>query len=307
MKNIILLLFLLLLVSCETYEIHEEGASLEELNIDIQAHRGGMGLMPENTIEAMIKAIDLGATTLEFDLQMSKDSMLVVCHDRYMNSDIILKPDGSEIEKSQEGTYLLSEMPYDSIAQYIIGLKYWDSYPLQKKISCKIPLLTTLIDTVEAYTKKIGRDPIDYSIEIKHDAMRDLSEQNEYIDLIMKVLAEKKLGDRVTIQSFQSSILNYLHEQYPAIRLSYIITEGLEKSMSRLNFVPDVISPTHLIVDSQFMTDASSFGMDVVVWPVDVDKDIKRLILLDVDGIITNYPNWAIKSVCEMDSLLRNN
>src|SRR6201991_2450827 len=86
--------------------------------LDLQAHRGGRGLMPENSIPAMLHAIDLGVRTLELDCVISADGKVVVSHDLYMSSAFMLKPDGSEIAKEEEKQYALYKMTYDSISRF---------------------------------------------------------------------------------------------------------------------------------------------------------------------------------------------
>ena len=74
--------------------------------IDVQAHRGGAGLMPENTISAMKNALDLDVNTLEFDLQLSQDGQVVVSHDNYFDPRYSTRPDGSLIQKEDPKEYL---------------------------------------------------------------------------------------------------------------------------------------------------------------------------------------------------------
>jgi glycerophosphoryl diester phosphodiesterase len=64
-----------------------------QFSYDLQGHRGARGLMPENTIPAMIKALDLGVTTLELDLAVTKDGQVIVSHEPYMNPVICLTPE----------------------------------------------------------------------------------------------------------------------------------------------------------------------------------------------------------------------
>src|SRR5690606_21774209 len=77
---------------------------------DTEGHRGARGLMPENTIAAMIHAIDLGVTTIELDCQVTKDHQVIVSHDNSLNPAHTLKPDGSDLEPRSEKTYTLYQM-----------------------------------------------------------------------------------------------------------------------------------------------------------------------------------------------------
>src|SRR5579859_6069884 len=90
-------------------------SSLAQPRLDVEGHRGGRGLMPENTIPAMLNAVRLGARTLELDCVISADGKVVVSHDVYMSSDIMLKPDGGQITKSEEKQFVIYKMTYDSI------------------------------------------------------------------------------------------------------------------------------------------------------------------------------------------------
>lgn len=96
---------------------------------EIQAHRGGMGLWPENTIMAMKNAIDLGVDMLELDLMISKDSLVVVSHEEIMSSEYVTKPDGTRVTKAEEASLVLFGMPYDDIRRYDTGLAGDSRYP----------------------------------------------------------------------------------------------------------------------------------------------------------------------------------
>ena len=135
-------------------------------NIDLQAHRGGAGLMPENTVSAMLNAIDLGVNTLEFDLHLSADKQVVVSHDPYFHPRYSTRPDGSLIQENDPKEYLYT-MPYDSIAKYDVGLRPVERWPEQKKLAEVKPLAGDLIDAAEKYAAEKGCKPLNYNIEIK--------------------------------------------------------------------------------------------------------------------------------------------
>lgn len=113
---------------------------------EIQAHRGGMGLWPENTIMAMKNAIDLGVDMLELDLMISKDSLVVVSHEEIMSSEYVTKPDGTRVTKAEEASLVLFGMPYDDIRRYDTGLAGDSRYPARVRIAACKPLLSELLD-----------------------------------------------------------------------------------------------------------------------------------------------------------------
>src|SRR5688572_5211788 len=108
-------------------------------SLDLQGHRGARGLMPENTIPAMLKAIDLGVTTLEMDVVISKDHKVVLSHDTYFSDNITTTPDGKHLSKKETTQHLLYQMPYDSIKKYDVGLKPHPDFPRQQKIAIYKP------------------------------------------------------------------------------------------------------------------------------------------------------------------------
>jgi len=266
-------------------------------SVDVQAHRGGTGLMPENTIPAMINAVKLGVNTLEMDLNISKDKQVVVCHDPYMNSKIVTRPDGTAIDKTDEREYALYRMTYDSIATFETGLRPYAAFPDQRKIETHIPLVSVLIDSVENYTSEHGLSPVYYNIEIKSSPEDDYKfspEYKEFTDLAMDVLNSKQLGDRLIIQSFDVRTLNYMHRKYPDVRLAYLV-DGQETdfaaNMARLDFVPEFYSPYFGLVNEELMDEAHRAGTKVVPWTVDQEDVMIRMLNLKVDGLISNYPD----------------
>ena len=114
----------------------------------------------------------------------------------------------------------------------------------------------------------------------------------------MEVILDKRLGDRVTIQSFDVRVLNYLHEKYPGTQTSYLIylsATDFDRNLAKLNFTPDVYSPKYTFVDEAMVAKVHAAGMEILPWTTDDEPDLQRLARLGVDGVITNYPDRALK------------
>jgi lysophospholipase L1-like esterase len=133
---------------------------VDEPAFDMQGHRGCRGLMPENTIPAMLHAIDLGVTTLEMDVVISADKKVVVSHDPHFHENITTLPGGGQLTKKEAATRLLYSMRYDSIIKYDVGLKPHPDFPRQQKMAVSKPLLSDLIAACEAYAKQKGRKTV---------------------------------------------------------------------------------------------------------------------------------------------------
>lgn len=268
-----------------------------QTSFDLQAHQGGCGLWPCNTVEAFINAVKLGVNTLELDCVISKDSMVVVSHDQFMNS-IMITPEGRPVPAAEQQHYNIFKMPYDSIRRYDAGSGNNPEFPGQQKIRTFKPLLSEVFDRVEEYIKNNGLQKVQYNIEIK-----SLKGDNVYhptpdvfTDLVVKVIRDKKLEERVMIQSFDVRALQHLHTRYPQMRVSYLVSNksDLQKNLERLGFEPDVYSPEYKMLDPGSVKEIRKTRMKLIPWTVDKEEDINRIINMGVDGIITNYPDRVL-------------
>ena len=291
-------IYALLLICCSLTSALQlfSATQIKKLPI-VHAHRGGAAIYPENTIPAMLHAVEIGVPMLELDLHVTRDSQVVVSHDAYMNPIKALKPNGEEIPIDSARMYSIYSMTYDSLKRYDVGSRPNPAFPNRKNLKCSVPLVSDLIDSVEHSTQSKGLCPVGYNIEIKSWPDKDgiySPDYRTFADLCMRVLLSKNLGDRLLLQCFDPRTLNYVHEKYPNVRLSYLVedmTVDFDELMKRINFVPQVISPNHAMVDSAFMDKSRKLGMEVAPWTVDEKDEILRLRTLGVDAIITNRPD----------------
>lgn len=305
------------------------GVSTAQQKLDVQGHRGGMGLMPENTIPAMINGVKTGVKTLELDVVISADGKVVVSHDAYMASDFMRKPDGSDITKEEQMGMALYKMTYDSISRFDAGSKPHPHFPEQVKMKTYRPLLGDLIDSVETFVKKNKLKPIYYNIETKISPAGDgiyNPSPEVFVKTMMEVLRTKNLGKRLTIQSFDVRTLQILHKTDPSVKLSLLAfgkmdlsselnkqgldsaqmkkvkqaiaaygKGGVDNDLKKLGFTPDVYSPYYTSVDQAMVDKVHALKMEILPWTVDQVKDMESLGKLGVDGIITNYPDRLVK------------
>src|SRR5438128_2424457 len=101
---------------------------------DKEGHRGCRGLMPENTIPAMLKALELGVTTLEMDAVITKDGQVILSHEPFFNHEITTKADGKFIDEKEEKNYNIFKMTYAETHQFDVGLKPHPRFPQQQKL-----------------------------------------------------------------------------------------------------------------------------------------------------------------------------
>ena len=309
-----ILLLAILLAAGAFYLIWTKHRSQEPVQphyiVDVQAHRGGMGLYPEESLAAMLNAVDLGVNTLEMDLCITADKQVVLSHDLYFHPRYATRPDGTSVNPGDPRVYLY-QLPYEEILKWDVGLKEnpdWPEKHCQKAVKQRA---SEVISAVEAYCREKGLAPMKYNIEIKSDVDydggvegTDWPEYHEFTDLCMAVLDSLDLGDRLIVQCFDERSLNYIHEKYPGHILAYLV-EGWEKDydeyMSKLDFLPEWLSPPHENVDADLVERARADGMKIVTWTVDDKDEMRRLIDLGVEAIISNYPDRLLDVVKEYD------
>jgi glycerophosphoryl diester phosphodiesterase len=265
---------------------------------DKEGHRGCRGLMPENTIPAMLKAIDLGVTTLEMDVLITRDNKVVVSHDPFFNADITTTPEGKYLTKAEAPQRLLYTMDYDSIRKYDVGLKAHPLFPRQQKIAVHKPLLADLIRSTEAYakTKKVSLPW--YNIETKTKPGMDGIQHPPpaaFVDLLMGVIKNEGIAKRTVIQSFDVRTLQVIHRKYPSIKTSLLIENtdkrSLDEQLKELGFVPQVYSPNYLLVTPALVKSCHEKGINIIPWTVNTKEEIARLTSMGVNGIISDYPD----------------
>lgn len=267
-------------------------------SFDKQGHRGCRGLMPENTIPAMLHALNLGVTTLEMDVVFTKDSVAILSHEPFYNHEITTKPNGSFIEEKDEKNYNIFNMTFAETELYDVGLKLHPRFPQQKKVAAHKPSLAAMFDSVKAYMQTHNRPFPYFNIETKTTALTDNiyhPAPAAFVDMLMKVIKEKQMEQWVMIQSFDVRTLQYLHKNYPTIPTVLLIEDydkrSLEDQLIELGFIPNVYSPDNLLVTKELIEKCHLQNIKVIPWTVNTKTKIEELKAMGVDGIISDYPN----------------
>ena len=265
---------------------------------DKEGHRGTRGLMPENTIAAMKKAVDLGVTTLEMDASFTKDGQIILSHEPFFNHEITTKPDGSFVTENEEKSLNIYHMTYAEVKTYDVGLKPHPRFPQQQKMAAVKPLLREVIDTIKAYCRQKGVPLPQFNIETKTQPATDNlyhPAPAAFVDDLMAIIREKNIEAATIIQSFDFRTLRYLHERYPAMRTAMLIEDfdkrSLDEQLKDLGFSPTIYSPAFNLVTKEVVETCHSKGIKVIPWTVNTVAEMKRLAAMGVDGIITDYPN----------------
>lgn len=267
-----------------------------------EAHRGGRGLYPENTINAMLQTMKIdGITTLEMDTHIIKDGKVVVTHDDYLSPAFMLTPDGKDIPESDAKKYPVFGMDYAELRKFDLGTKYFASFPRQQKTKQYIPLLGDLIDSVQFDIKQNNRKQFFYNIETKcsekGDGVTNPSPE-VFVDLLMKVIEKKKITPYVVIQSFDKRTIQIINKKYPKVKTSFLIAnrKTYEENMVDLGYKPFILSPVWQMVTPDLVKKAHGDGIKVIPWTANEAAEIQKLRDLKVDGIISDYPDVLTQS-----------
>jgi glycerophosphoryl diester phosphodiesterase len=269
-------------------------------SFDIQGHRGCRGLMPENSLPGFLKAIDLGVNTLELDVVVSRDKQLVVSHEAYFSAEITLDPEGNPIPAEKQTQHNLFQMDYAEIRRYDVGSLGNRRFPEQLKIKTYKPLLSEVFIKTKKYIEDHKLPKVRYNVETKLTPAGD-GIYNPPPEVFAKLLYEEILKHDmqkyVFIQSFDIRTLQEF-KKYP-VRLPLVLLvenkDGIHRNIERLSFQPDVYSPNFSLVDQATVNYCRQRGILIVPWTINEVSDMEAMRKLDLDGIITDYPDRAIR------------
>jgi glycerophosphoryl diester phosphodiesterase len=293
-------------------------AASNAMAFDLQGHRGARGLAPENTLEAFRTALAIGVSTLELDLAMTRDGVLVVSHDSVLNPDHTRGPDGKFLAAAGPA---IRSLTLDEVKRYDVGrLKPGTSYaarfPQQQGMDgVRIPALSEVFDLV----RQAKADHVRFNIETKltPTSGADTPDPDSFAAALATAVREAGLARRVSLQSFDWRTLVAMRRIAPQIeRVCLTVEDGTEDtirrgrpgaspwtagldiddvggSVPRLVAAADcaVWSPYFGNVTAEAMAEANSLGLRVIPWTVNEQPDMERMIKLGVAGIITDYPD----------------
>jgi glycerophosphoryl diester phosphodiesterase len=283
--------------------------------LDIQGHRGARGLLPENTLPAFARALEIGVTTLELDCAITKDGVVVVSHDPVLNPDITRGPDGQWLREAGPAIWSLT---FEELQRYDVGRlnparAYAKRWPDQQAVDgTRVPRLADLF----ALVRRSGNETVRFNIETKISPLEPARTTGPE-DFARKLVAQvrvAKMERRVVIQSFDWRTLAVMQKEAPEIPTVYLTAEsGSAANLSRsgdspwtagIRFrdhgsVPRMVkaaggavwSPNFGDLSREAVKEARSLGLKVVPWTVNQDLDMRRLIDWGVDGMISDRPD----------------
>ncbi|MBX9946148.1 MAG: glycerophosphodiester phosphodiesterase [Reyranella sp.] len=284
---------------------------------DLQGHRGARGLAPENTLAGFKVALETGVSTLETDLAVTRDEVVVISHDPVLNPDLTRRPDGQWLATPGPAIRTLTR---EDLRGYDVGRlnpasRYGQQWPEQKPVDGqRIPTLAELF--------VLAGPTVRFNVEIKIDPGKpDLTlDPARFAQLTVEAVRKAGTAARTTVQSFDWRAVREMRRLAPEIATACLSIEGgnfdtvqrasgrpspwlggldlavHDGSLPRLARAAGcaVWSPFWRNVTAENVKEAQALGLKVIPWTVNMPADMERLIGLGIDGLITDYPDRAL-------------
>ncbi|MBS0428778.1 MAG: glycerophosphodiester phosphodiesterase [Proteobacteria bacterium] len=285
---------------------------------DLQAHRGGRGLAPENTLAAFSQAAALGVDTLELDIGLSADDVVVVSHDTRLNPDHTRDARGQWLQA--QGAAIRS-LTVAQLQTYDVGrlnpaTAYGRQFATQQpRDGERIPTLAQLFARMQAQ----GATRVRFNIETKIDPTKpdETAAPEPMVRALLAEIERAGVASRVTVQSFDWRTLALVGRLAPQLPRAYLTsartlrdsrwtagrvaadfgsTPRLVKAAAGAAAGPVVWSPAFADLTPEALREAHALGLAVLPWTVNQRADMARLMDWGVDGLITDYPD-VLRSV----------
>jgi glycerophosphoryl diester phosphodiesterase len=281
-------------------------ASAQPSGFDLQAHAGGRGETTGESLRAFAKSIEIGVTTLELDINITKDGQPLVWHDPVIEAG----------QCSDTGPASPGDPAYPYVGKLVHQLtltqvrtldcgKPTAEFPHAEVLrSNKIATLPQVFELADSY-----RSDVRYNIETKvaADAPGVSADPQEFVDVILAAVRAAGKADRVEIQSFDWRTLPMVRQAEPSIPLVALWSDqtwvpgspwlaGVDPTVvgdpmiGAMMVGASIVSPRYTLVDKAFVDRAHALGLRVIPWTVNDASAMRRQIADGVDGLITDYP-----------------
>lgn len=279
--------------------------------IEIYAHRGGAGLLPENTLAAVNASLQIGVDMIDVDIGLTQDNVVVAYHDLALNPDYTRSQTQQWLTQSGPA---IKQLPLSALQQYNVGqtkpnTAYAALYPIQISLHDHVTIPT--LENILTHMQQSGRSA-GIQIEIKTNPDHPQSTQPETIvPALIAVIKKTQFTGAIEVHSFDWRNLVLLQKLAPEITTSYLSENAMLDHPDYRHWLADqdikamgisfpelikqmggrVWCPAFQDVTPDLLRTAHQLGLKVNVWTVDQPKDMLRMIELGVDGIITNRPD----------------
>jgi len=292
---------------------------------DLEGHRGARGLKPENTLPAFETALDLGVTTLELDLHLTADNVVVIWHDDEIGAEKCRLDPNAEVDVPDPDSLIdwgqalmISQLTLDEVTSFRCDRNPDPaSFPDQDNAPTplagndyRIPTLAALFEFVATYGQSdLKSEPqranarrVQFNIETKRKpaspkAINDgFDGQNAgpFEQEILRLVEHYGLQDRVIVQSFDHRSLWAIRAANSEIRLA-VLTSGSDPDLTGYaEQHANIWSPSYTDLTPALVNKAQKLGLQVIPWTVNDADDMRQMIGMGVDGMISDRPDIVL-------------
>lgn len=262
---------------------------------DVQGHRGARGHAPENTLPGFERALAFGVTTFELDVGVSRDGVVVIHHDRRLNPDLARAPDGRWVAAP---TPLIRELDFEELQRYDVGRirpgsEYARGFPHQQPLDgARIAALSELLE-------RYRTGSVRFNIELKllAEAADETLAPAPFARAVMAVVRKAGMEPRCTLQSFDWRAVKVVEREAPGIATAHL-TEREDSDPRKVGAAgARTWSPDFRALDAATVAAARALRLRVIPWTVNEPGDIRRMLELGVDGIISDYPDRVLEAL----------
>jgi glycerophosphoryl diester phosphodiesterase len=264
---------------------------------DLQGHRGARGHAPENTLPGFERALAIGVDTLELDVGVTRDQVVVIHHDRRLNPDLARGPDGKWVSAPAPTIHSLTleQLQTYDVGRIRPGSEYARRYPQQKPVDgTRIPKLEALFSLTRG--KKIG-----FNIETKlvPEAPDETLAPEPFARALIAEVRRAGVAGRTTIQSFDFRTLAVVQREAPEIATAYLTSGKKGEAVPRMVHEAKgaIWSPNFQDLDLRTLAVAHELRVKVIPWTVNQPADIRRVLEMKVDGVISDYPDRVLEEL----------
>jgi glycerophosphoryl diester phosphodiesterase len=282
---------------------------------DLQGHRGARGLLPENTLPAYEQALRIGVTTLELDVGVSSDGVVVISHDRALNPEITRDALGQWLP----APVMVNSLTFKQLQSYDVG-RINPASQYAKRFPDQVPRDGTRMPSLAELFERMKSTSVQFNIETKISPEKptETVSPEVFVDKLLAVVQAHGMAQRVVIQSFDWRTLALVQQRAPGIRTAYLTaqqswTDNIKPKnaqsprwTSAMRYedhsdVPSMVkaagghiwSPYFADITPALVHKAQSLGLLVVPWTVNETKDLHGVVDMGVNGLISDYPDRA--------------
>ncbi|MDH2430853.1 glycerophosphodiester phosphodiesterase family protein [Sphaerisporangium sp. TRM90804] len=297
-------------------------------HFDLQAHRGGLGLVVESTLDSFANGLRVGVATLELDTQITEDGQAVVTHDRRVDARKC-RDTGPASPGDPEFPYVgkyVNTLTLDQVRTLDCGSLTLPDFPGQRPApGARMPLLREVFDLVDRF--RAHDVTLNVETKVEAGAPAETAPREQFVQVVAREVRRARMLRQVTVQSFDWGALMRMRQVEPRLPLvaltNYDFLQtgqpgaspwlggidvddfGGDPLRAVASFGADAFSPVHGFPQNGRITDpgyrpyvtadmvgrAHRLGLKVIPWTVDDEPTMNKLIDDGVDGLITDYPD----------------